>query len=153
MIMNDICSKLWNKNSYLGAWQQINVFARERRITSTGIVFYKFFKRSLHCSHQRRHSEVPCASFVALWALLCCTASNEGALNGSVNKKKMKNKKSQRLLDEYARFLCNSTLQSEIKLCNVMRDCKRESKSNIGGRERTKMGEPHAQNIPGVLGS
>ena len=133
--------------------QQINVFARERRITSTGIVIYKFFKRSLHCSHQRRHSEVPCASFAALWALLCCTASNEGALNGSVNKKKMKNKKSQRLFDEYARFLCNSTLQSEIKLCNVMRDCKRESKSNIGGRERTKMGEPHAQNIPGVLGS
>ena len=153
MIMNDICSQIWNKNSYLGAWQQIIVCVRKRPTTSTGIEIYIFFKKSLHSSHQHRYSEVSCASLAALWALLCCTASNEGALNGSVNKTKMKNKKSQRLFDEYARFLCNSTLQSEIKLCNVMRDCKRESKSNIGGRERTKMGEPHAQNIPGVLGS
>jgi hypothetical protein len=54
--------------------------------------------------------EVPCASLAALWALLYCTASNDSALNSLVKKKKMKTKKSQQLLDEFSKLLCNSVL-------------------------------------------
>ena len=65
-----------------------SVSARKRPRTCTEIEIYIFFKKSLHSSHQHRYSEVSCASLAALWALLCCTASNEGALNGSMNEKK-----------------------------------------------------------------
>ena len=64
------------------------VCARKWQTTSTGIVIYVLFKRSLYSSHQSRHSEVPWNSLAALWALLYCTVSNEGALNGSVTKRK-----------------------------------------------------------------
>ena len=60
------------KIPYLGAWHQIIVCARKRRTTTTGVVIYIFLKRSLDSSHQRRYSEVSCASLAALWALLCC---------------------------------------------------------------------------------
>ena len=81
MILNDLCSQIWNKNSYLGGCQQIKVCARKWPRTTAGIVIYIFFKKSLYSSHQRRHSEVRCASRAdlhkMLWALLCCVASNE----------------------------------------------------------------------------
>ena len=89
MILNDLCSQIWNKNSYLGGCQQIKVCARKWPTTTAGIVIYIFFKKSLYSSHQRRHSEVRCASRAdlhkMLWALLCCVASNERSAfkNGS----------------------------------------------------------------------
>ena len=129
------------------------MFARERRITSTGIVIYKFFKRSLHCSHQRRHSEVPCASFAALWALLCCTASNEGALNGSVNKKKMKKKKSQRLHNEISGLDVKQHAPKGYK--TVQRDARMQDREQRQDRQsgKYKNGDGHAQDIPEVLAS